>query len=62
MIKYKIWYKEIDGSERDFGIIKGYNKRDLAFQLNKIKKMYNLDIKNIRLENLEYKIDNKENL
>lgn len=62
MIKYKIWYKNIDGTERDFGIIKGYNKRDLAIQLNKIKNIYNLDIKNIRLENLEYKIDNKENL
>lgn len=62
MIKYRVWHKEIDNTEKDYGIIEGDNKLDLAIQLNKIRKKYNLKTKNIRLENLEYNIDNQENL
>lgn len=57
MIKYKVWYKEVDNTEKDYGIIEGYNKIDLAIQLTEIRKKYNLNTKNIRLENIEYNID-----
>lgn len=62
MIKYKVWHKEVDNTEKDYGIIEGYNKIDLAIQLTEIRKKYNLNTKNIRLENIEYNIDKQENL
>lgn len=62
MIKYKIWNRQEDNTEKDYGIIKGKDKIDLAIQLNEIRKKYNLKTKNIRLENIEYNIDKQENL
>jgi hypothetical protein len=62
MIKYKVWYKEFDGTEKDFGTIEGYNKVDMGLQLYRIIHKYNLDKEHIRLENLEFNIDKQENL
>ena len=61
MIKYKVWVLN-NNEKTDFGIIEGNSKRDLALKLNKLRHKYNIEIENIKLEYLEGKIDNKENL
>ena len=61
MIKYKVWVLN-NNEKTDFGIIERNSKRDLALKLNKLRHKYNIEIENIKLEYLEGKIDNKENL
>ena len=62
MIKYKVFVSN-DNNKDDFteiGIIEGWDKIDLAIQLNRLKYEHNVKTKNIKLECIEF--DKKEKI
>ena len=61
MIRYIVWEKLSTGEKKNIGIIKGNTKRDLAFDLNKLRHIYGIELTDIELEYLDgLGVDNKE--
>lgn len=60
MIKYKVLVQQEDNSYIEYGTIEGKNKRDLAIELNNLRKKHNIALDKIKLSCIEF--DKEENL